>query len=223
MRMRVRSCPPCEDGDMKWYSTRQPEGAQRSTEEVEFGPGFPSGSARRLIGDVDGKRVLELGSGAGNSSVAMARAGAKVIAVEPDAAQIDLARELCAQHEVRIEQHHSELADLAFLRADGFDLAVSCYELSRVGDIDRVFRQVHRILRPEAVFVFSLPHPIAVMQAYDVPYRTAEVGDGRHLHRIGDIIGGLGRANFRLEALMETDPEAAVPSTLLIRVRKVGV
>ena len=45
------------------------------------------------------------------------------------------------------------------MRADTVDVAVSIYALGAVDDLDRVFRQVHRVLRPEAPFVFSLPHP----------------------------------------------------------------
>ncbi|MCH7787874.1 MAG: class I SAM-dependent methyltransferase [Acidobacteria bacterium] len=206
---------------MKWHTTRSPDGCSRSTEEYDFGPQTQSGLARRLFGAIEGRRVLELGSGAGNSAVVMSSAGAQVIAVEPDADQIAEARTLFERHNVRVEQHQSDFADLAFLRADGFDLVVSSHELSRVGDLDRVFRQVNRVLRPEASLVFSLPHPMMLATALEVPYRTALVAEGRYLHCIGDVCSGLTRANFRLDTVLETAGD--VPATLVIRARKQGV
>ena len=64
---------------------------------------------------------------------------------------------------MRVETHHGPLAELAFVRADTIDAALSTYGLATVADLDRVFRQVHRVLRTDRPFVFSLPHPAFVM------------------------------------------------------------
>lgn len=175
------------------------------------------------MGELDGRRVLELGSGAGNSAMAMTIAGAQVIAVEPDAGQIADARSAVERRGLRIEQHQSDFADLAFLRADGFDLVISSHELSRVGDLDRVFRQVHRVLRPDASLVFSLPHPMMLSIELGVAYKTAQVDQGRYLHCIGDLCAGLTRANFRIENVLEPTGAAQTPATLILRARKQGI
>jgi SAM-dependent methyltransferase len=208
---------------MQWHTTRSPDGRFRSTDEFDFGPQTPSGLGRRLLGELDGRRVLELGSGAGNSALAMSVAGAQVITVEPEVDQISAARALFERREVRIEQHESDFADLAFLRADGFDLVVSSHELSRVPDLNRVFRQVHRVLRPDGSLVFSLPHPMMLRTEFNVPYRSAEIERGRYLHCTGDICSGLTRANFRLDTVIEPIGEAQMPATLIIRAQKQGV
>ena len=57
-------------------------------DDIVFGSGIPGESELRLIGDLDGRRVLELGCGAGHNAIRMAKAGAKVIAVDASAAQI---------------------------------------------------------------------------------------------------------------------------------------
>ncbi|MEZ5373149.1 MAG: class I SAM-dependent methyltransferase, partial [Microthrixaceae bacterium] len=97
--------------------TSFPHGLSQQTEFVEFGPDLDHATHQRLLGNLEGRRVLELGAGAGAGSVAMARAGARVIAVEPSPARLSRARALSDEAEVRVEFHQADLADLAFIRA----------------------------------------------------------------------------------------------------------
>ena len=50
----------------------------------------------------------------------------------------------------RVEWHQGDAADLAFLRADSIDLALAAGVVHEVEDLDRLFRQVHRVLRAGA-------------------------------------------------------------------------
>jgi SAM-dependent methyltransferase len=226
------------------YSTAHPLASDRSVDQVELGPDLPS-LDRRLVGDVDGNRVLDLGCGMGHGSVALARRGAKVIAVDTDGAQLAFARQLAEEHAVKLELHQADLADLAFVRSASVDLAISVYALAAVDDLDRVFRQVHRVLHPEAPFIITLPHPFTtiVRAAGDGSIRVerpftarAPLGEGASLtypHQFGDVHTSLTRANFRVDAVIEpvSEPRGAwrnavtgwVPSTLVIRARKEGI
>src|SRR5204862_283944 len=69
---------------------------------------------------------------------------------------------------VRVEWHEGDAADLAFLRADSIDLAFATGLLGEVDDVDRLLRQVQRVLRPGPPFVFSFDHPIALALGRDV-------------------------------------------------------
>src|SRR5687768_1975099 len=117
-------------------------------EEVQYGPDIPGESELRLLGDVDKQRVLQLGCRSTQAAVALARDGALVIAVDDDVRRLDRIREACEHAEVRTETRQSDLADLAFLRSESVDLVVSIYALGRAADLDRVLRQVHRVLKP---------------------------------------------------------------------------
>ncbi|MPY93526.1 MAG: methyltransferase domain-containing protein [Acidimicrobiia bacterium] len=126
---------------------------------VRYGPLVPDERDVRLLGTVAAKRVLLLGTGGGQAAAALAGAGAKVIAVEPSDAGVAHVRQYCAARGVSVEVHHRDLAELAFVRADTVDVALSVLSLAAVADLGRVFRQVHRVLRSEAPLVLSLPHP----------------------------------------------------------------
>lgn len=209
---------------------------------MHYGPDLPTEADLKLLGRLDGKRVLELGCGGGPSSVALARQGAKVIAVESSPEQVQHARRLCEQEHVTVELHQGDLADLAFVRADTVDAALSIYALGMVEDLDRVFRQVHRVLKPDAPFVVSLPHP--AWRARDdrtwwdrspIDWADGTERGADYPATISHVFTSLTRANFRVDTLLEPAPPRTtarsrwwdqamdrVPSTLIIRARKEG-
>jgi SAM-dependent methyltransferase len=218
---------------------------------VQYGPDLPNEDDLRLCGEVRGKRILDLGCGAGENAVVLAQLGAHVIAVDSSTGQLALGRALADKLDVRVEWHHSDASDLAFLRADSIDIVLSTGLVGEVDDIDRLFRQVHRVLRPGTPFVFSYEHPAGLAIARDdapgaLPLSRLEVrrsyfergpvevtrGGGRVKvwpRTIGEVFASLHRAGYRVDALLEpeplqpSDPGHAIPSTVIWRARKEGV
>ena len=123
--------------------------------ELLYGPDGPSEHELRLLGDVASRRVLQLGCADPTSAVALAQQGAVVIAVDASSARLARARSQAETAEVRVEFRENDLADLAFLRADSVDAAVSALAIDTIEDSARAFRQVQRVLKPNAPFVFS--------------------------------------------------------------------
>ena len=171
-----------------------------ATDVARYGPDIPTEAELKLCGNVEGKRVLELGG----------------------AAQ----------------------ACIAFVRADSIDLAFSSYAFDEVDDLNRVFRQVHRVLRQEAPLVFSVSHPSYAMidDAAEDPllvrrsyFERSTVGEKPH-RTISELFTGLVRANYRVDTILEPAPASGgprssewhesfkyVPRTLIIRARKEGI
>ncbi len=229
---------------MAWvrYTTSFPAAKNRPLDYVELGPDVPS-LDRRLIGDVSGKRVVDLGCGMGHAAVALAKKGAKVFAVDADITQLTHTRELAERESVKVELHHSDLAELAFLRNASIDLVVSVFALSAVDDLDRVFRQANRVLHQGSAFIVSLPHPLSTLinQATDGSLRMARrfrdrtpLGEGvmlTHPHQISDLHASFARANFRVDVILEPESTSGpwrsaltgwVPAALIMRGRKEG-
>lgn len=231
-------------------SIAYPLGAAQMPDLVRLGPDLDEAAMAKMVGHLDGRRILELGCGFGSNSVAMAMAGARVLSVDSSAERLGAARRLADEHEVSIEFHHGDLADLAFERADRVDLCLAVYSLAEVGDISRVFRQVHRVLRSEAPLLISLPHPLRFVAR---PGRAGSVGlVGSYVeegteewsgggssgsvvrHGIGDVVTTLFRSNFRVDTLIEplavaeedspyrSPLDETVPSTFIVRGRKEG-
>jgi SAM-dependent methyltransferase len=232
------------------FSVASPTGNGLPTDVVSYGADVPREDTLKLLGSVEGKRILDLGCGAGHNAIALARQGAKVIGVDESSTQIADARAACEREGVKVELHHAPLAELAFLRADTIDGAVSAFGLAPIDDIDRVFRQVHRVLRPEMHLVLSLPHPAFALVSADDPERrvtrsywdTAPLPNGDPEapsdvpRTIAALFTSLGRANFRVDTVLEPEPPARgrrskqwsdsmqfVPATLIVRAKKWGI
>jgi len=223
-----------------------------AVDSVVYGPDIGTEAEFRLLGNLTGKRVLELGCGGGTNVVAMAAQGAHAIGLDFSPEQLAAARRLAEREEVKVELHTGDLAELVFLRAESIDVAFSAYALGLVEDLNRVFRQVHRVLRQGSPFVFSLPHPcshliddddpeqpLLIRRSYfdraGVNYDFEGLPLSAHHHTFSDLFTGLSRANFRVDTVLEPEPGAEghrsphwrdayhlVPRTLVIRARKEG-
>ncbi|MET0420604.1 MAG: class I SAM-dependent methyltransferase [Acidimicrobiia bacterium] len=205
------------------------------SDQVAYAPGGPFERELRLLGDVKGKRVLELGCGTGANAVALAQQGAVVIGIDTSDARLATARERGDGAEVRVDWHHGDFADLAFLRADSIDLVVSISTLSEVDDVARVFRQVERVLKPNAPFVCSYDHPMALCidangtltrSPFDRgPVEVNRAGGSAlvYVRTLADVFTDLHRAGLRVDTLLEPRTSGArIPSTVVWRARTDG-
>jgi SAM-dependent methyltransferase len=235
-----------------WDRIAARRGGAADIDHVTYAPGAPTEAELRLCGDVKGKRVLDLGCGSGENAIAFSKNGAHVIALDRSAAQLSLARKLADAAEVRVEWHEGDVADLAFLRADSIDIAFAACVLGEIDDVDRLFRQVHRVLRPGSAFVFSHEHPMRLAIGRDgtgpgvLPLGRLEVrrsyfdsapvvtrSDDEEIQMwprtIAEVFSALHRAGYRVDALLEPepvrsdDPGPATPTSIIWRARKEGL
>jgi SAM-dependent methyltransferase len=209
--------------------------------ELLYGPDGPSEPELRILGEVAGKRVLQLGCGDPTSAVALAQQGAVVIAVDASGARLTRARNRAEAAEVRVEFREGDLADLAFLRADSVDAVVSVLAIDTIDDSARAFRQVQRVLKPNAPFVFSQAHPFALsvedgrltrsyLDPGPVPVTRADEELVAHPRMVSTTFTDLFRSGFRVDTLIEPRPARAgaggaappLPSIIVWRARKEG-
>jgi len=188
---------------------------------ISYGAGVPDEQDLRLCGDVAGKRVVELGGV--DNAIAFAERRARALAVA-DADQVSDGRERAELAEVHVEFHAGDLGDLGFATSGSVDLVFSTGALATVDDLSRVLRQAHRVLRPEAPLVFSVPHPVAAMLGEGgVVLRRGYGGDTR---TTSDYFMAVMRAGFRVDVMAEPFPVgqagALVPAALVIRAKKLG-
>lgn len=192
---------------------------------ISFGDDVHADDELRVCGDVRGKRALELGLfGSVPNSVTMAARGARSIAVDPSHEAIQRARQAAANLDVVVEFHEGDLADLGFIMSGALDLVLCVHNIDLHTDIARLFRQVHRVLRPEAGFVLAVTHPMSAV--FDGPDPTARRRYGATTPTIGELTMALQRANFSIDVIHELTPlhrpHAVAPSTLVVRSRKLG-
>jgi ubiquinone/menaquinone biosynthesis C-methylase UbiE len=131
-----------------------------STKVVHYGPLCPGEDKLGLLADLAGKHVLELGCGAGQNSVALARAGAIVTAVDFSDAQIEQARAASIKNGTEITFAVADVCDLSRYRTESFDVAISACTIAFVEDIKKAFTEACRVIRPGGLFILSDMHPL---------------------------------------------------------------
>lgn len=208
---------------------RHPPLPARKTGAVRiwYGHNVADDDELRLCGDVAGKRVIELGVAKHPNSVVMAQEGAKAIAIDPDAHRIASVRTAAEQAEVRVECHQGDLADLGFATSGSVDLVITVNSLNVVTDLARVFRQVHRVLRPNGAFIVATVHPVSAMFGERSSPTTATSAYGANGHTFGQLYMAIERTNFHLISVHELSDTRArdpiSPKVLVMRTRKQGV
>jgi len=178
----------------------------------------------RLLGDVTARRVLEVGCGAAMCSRWLARAGARPVAFDVSAGMLRHARRLAIATGIAVPLVQADAQFLPFTSAS-FDVAFTAFgAVPFVTDSARLMREVARVLRPGARWVFATPHPLRWIfpddpgpggLAADTSYfdRTPYVefdaaGEPTYVehHRtLGDRVRELVAAGFRLVDLIEPE------------------
>jgi SAM-dependent methyltransferase len=126
--------------------------AELGTASFVWGPEGADEDDLGLLGPVGGRRVLDVGCGAGQTTRWLAARGARVTAFDLSMEQLRLAG--------RGPYVRADAEALPFA-AGSFDLACSAYgALPFVADSARVMREVARVLRPGGRWVFSVTHPV---------------------------------------------------------------
>jgi len=124
------------------------------------GGAFPTEKDLKLLGDVKGLKVLELGAGACNVGIALAKQGAIVTCLDGSKEQLEFGKKNAEQHNVEIETVHADFHDLDQFDPDAYDLVISICALQYAEDIKHIFSEVHRMLKSNGRFVFSTDHPM---------------------------------------------------------------
>lgn len=121
-------------------------------------PWFPNEYLFRVIGDLKGKRVLEVGCGGGGNSVLLAKKGATVVAVDVSEAAIQAARQLAENNGVgSLVEFECTPFELFESRAQ-FDVIFGEAVLHHVlPELDNVLAKLVKLAKPGALFAFKEP------------------------------------------------------------------
>jgi SAM-dependent methyltransferase len=187
-----------------------------------------------LGGSVAGKRLLCLASGGGRQSAIYAAAGAEVTVVDLSPEMLAIDRQVAAERGLNIRAIEASMDDLSALADASFDIVLQPVSTCYLPDVLAVYREVARVTMPGGLYLSQHKQPTSLQASvapvpggYEVtePYyrqgplppvtgsQHREEGTLEFLHRWEELIGGLCRAGFVIEDLVE--PLLAKPDAQL--------
>ncbi|MGD0453303.1 MAG: class I SAM-dependent methyltransferase [Solirubrobacteraceae bacterium] len=116
-------------------------------------------SELRVLGDVRGKDVLELGCGAAQWSIALHAMGARVTGLDNSSVQLEHARALMAQAGADFPLVHSS-AEATPFADQSFDVIFCDHGAMAFADPHLTIPEAARLLRPGGLLAFSMNTPI---------------------------------------------------------------
>jgi ubiquinone/menaquinone biosynthesis C-methylase UbiE len=116
-------------------------------------------SLKRMIGDVKGKKLLDIGCGEGYFSRYFAGLSADVVGIDFSEEMIKAAKKEEIKCPLGVEYYIADAADLVFLESKSFDLAFSFMALMDITDFEAAIGEAYRVLRDGGRFVFVITHP----------------------------------------------------------------
>jgi len=181
---------------------------------------------------VAGKTVLCLGAGGGRQGPLYAAAGGQVTIVDISDAQLDIDRRIARESKLAMATLAASMDDLSQLVAASFDIVVQPVSTCYLPEIDRVYEQVARVIKPGGLYVSQHKQPASLQarikrsaHGYEITepyYRKTplpqvngsvhrEAGTIEYLHRWEQLIGSMCLSGFVIEDLSEpchADPAA---------------
>jgi SAM-dependent methyltransferase len=209
---------PTEENIRAWDAVHRAR-----AEPVELPP-----FVQRTLGDLKGKRVLHLLSGAGEATAAIAELGAEATGVDPRPAALEAARERWPKI-LWVDGDPQSLPRQ--LRRGRFDLVYSGEGvLGGLDDLDGWALGIAAALRGHGELLVFDDHPVADCVDGLLRWRSdyfRDPDDPERLWRIGQVVSALARAGLHVEALEEYPGgtsrrrhDRRIPATFLLYARR---
>lgn len=176
-------------------------------------------------GPLEGRRVLCLAAGGGMHGPLFAFAGAKVTVVDFSAKQLDIDRQISQKYALKMELVQTSIDELSAILDSSFDLVIQPVSTCYLRNIQRAFREVARVLRPDGLYVSQHKQPTSQQSDFIItsdryaihrpseegyivrpveqssPYH--ESGVTEFVHTWDALVGGMCRNGFVIEDLQE--------------------
>lgn len=174
--------------------------------------------------DVRGWNVLCLAAGGGWQSILYASAGANVTVVDLSPAMLRLDEREASRRRLSVTTVETSMDDLSMLTEAAFDVVHQPVSTCYVPKVEAVYREVARVVKDDGLYISQHKSPVSLQVTHRSPQHHYVIGreyyhegplpvcedtsyreDGtlEYLHRYEQLVGGLCRAGFVIEDLVE--------------------
>ena len=145
-------------------------------DDVHYAPFAPGETFYRLMGDVSGKRILELACGAAQNSVALSSWGAQVTALDFSPNQLNRALANKRQTNTNFHLIAGDMESPTMFKPASFDIILSSFGWEFIPDLPVCLSACAQILRPGGQLIMSTVHPLSAF-SWDIRDQSLRVTD----------------------------------------------
>ncbi len=120
-------------------------------EKEKYLNSFEQGRLLPLLGDIRDIKILDIGAGTGRLSLALAKRGAKVTALDISE---EMLKKIKIKTEIRIETVIGDAENLPFEK-ETFDIVAAAFLVVHLKDTTKFFDEVYRVLKDGGLFVVT--------------------------------------------------------------------
>lgn len=179
--------------------------------------------------NLNGVKILALASGGGQQGPVLAAAGADVTVFDNSKKQLEQDEYVAERDGLTINTVQGDMMDLSIFVDESFDIIVNPWSNCFVSDVNPVWHECHRILKPEGILMAGFGNPVdyifdlksmnegKLIVRHSIPYADNKDLNEDELkslvidadeplsfgHSLNDQIGGQLRAGFVLTDLYE--------------------
>jgi ubiquinone/menaquinone biosynthesis C-methylase UbiE len=130
------------------------------TDDVYWGDFVTTESQLKILGDIRGKRVLEIGCGGAQNSIALSKWGAKAFGVDLSRKQILYGNRIMRNENAEVSLLVCNMERVPF-KDESFDIVTTAVSLHYAPDLNAIFAEANRVLVEGGYFTFSTAHPFS--------------------------------------------------------------
>ena len=199
---------PTRDGYNRWAAIYDEDGNPLTALEEPW--------MDRLLGDVRGLAVADIGCGTGRHAIRLAAAGAIVQALDFSEMMLERARTKAGTSNIVFRVH--DLAKSLPFADEAFDRVVCGLVIDHIADLGGLFLEMHRVCRPSGFVVVSVMHPAMMLRGVQARFRDPttgrEIRPASFPHQLSDYIMAAARAGFTFDHLSEHAVDEALAERL---------
>ncbi len=158
---------------------------------------------RKLLGSLQFDSILEIGCGTGKNTSFLVQIGQKVEAVDFSPGMIAKAREKVQVENVNFSQ--MDINEPWKFTGEAFDLVVCNLVLEHIQDLDHVFSEAARVLRPGGKYFIDELHPFRQYEGTKARFYKSEetIEVDAFIHHVSDFLNTAAENHLSLIQLGE--------------------
>lgn len=189
---------------------------------------FVSEEKCQLLGDVSGKKILEIGCGSGQSLQYVGeRKASELWGMDISENQLEKTKQHLTEFGLSAKLICSPMEEECGIPEDYFDFVYSVYAIGWTTDLEGTFRRIAYYLKKDGVFIFSWSHPIHKCVAaednmlvfkksyFDKSWYSLSLGGSTLTlsdRKLSTYMNALAKAGFVIEQLIEESDDEIMKS-----------